>query len=57
MTDFPWGAGATLSSPISGYQGPGLILLVLIFPVEIRLEEAEGVTVAGSEGLEGFFEA
>ena len=56
MTDFPWGAGGTLSSPISAYQGRVLILPGLIFLVEIHLEEAEaaGVTVADSDGLEGF---
>ena len=54
MTDFPWVAWGTPSTPISGYHGLGLILLVLIFLVEIRLEEAAGVTGGDLEDLEDF---
>ena len=52
MTDFPWAAWGIPSTPISGYHGLGLILLVLIFLVEIRLEEAAGVTGGDLEDLE-----
>ena len=51
MTDFPWAALATHSTPTSGYHDLGLILPGLTFLVEIRSEEAVGVT--GGEGLEG----
>ena len=57
MTDFPWVAGGTLSTPTSGYRGPGLILQVQISLVEIPLGEVvAGVTGADLEGLEDFSE-